>query len=283
MRKIIYIIFLLFLLFNSCNNKKNVSKEGEVKTVQEIESSITEDEVTKSSIKIDSVITGMVNEEKIAMIYYNQKVDTVSVSFLTHFENDIITSNNDNFKVLQSIGGNLGNEIIESFEYNYKLKKFELTKEISTSRDADEGLLAPSIEVKYFNDFKPNINLSHLKKLLNTCKFDYENNHCKRDYKIESIAEKVKVLGITKSNVSIFNDIAYYIQLCGDNYTASYLLNEISVKYPKRVVTYLNLGDAYWELENERAAKQNYNEYVSQMKAKGKESKIPQRVFDRVQ
>lgn len=83
-------------------------------------------------------------------------------------------------------------------------------------------------------------------------------------------------------NVRFYNDIAYYLEK-GSNYVESiYILEKVIEKYPNRTVAYINLGDAYWGLEEKDNASQAYQKYIELMKASGKECKIPQRVYDQI-
>ena len=83
------------------------------------------------------------------------------------------------------------------------------------------------------------------------------------------------------SDAEHYNNFAYYLQQIGANNEAIFLLEKIIVKYPKRTVAYINLGDAYWSKGEFDKAKEVYQTYISQMKAKGIESKIPKQVLDR--
>ncbi|ASA56964.1 tetratricopeptide repeat protein [Vibrio gazogenes] len=60
-----------------------------------------------------------------------------------------------------------------------------------------------------------------------------------------------------------------------------YLLNHIIDIYPARTVAYINLGDAYWALEETNKAKDAYRTYIELMKKDGKESKISEQVLER--
>ncbi len=60
------------------------------------------------------------------------------------------------------------------------------------------------------------------------------------------------------------------------------VLEKILEKFPNRTVAYLNLGDAYWGLDDKAKAKEAYQTYIKQMKESGKEKKIPQVVLERV-
>ena len=87
---------------------------------------------------------------------------------------------------------------------------------------------------------------------------------------------------IDQKNVSIYNDIAFYLGE-GHNYNSSlYILKKIIKIYPNRIVAYLNIADVYWEIGNKDHAKVYYQEYISRMDKIGKKSIIPKRVFQRV-
>ncbi|WP_312400015.1 tetratricopeptide repeat protein, partial [Chryseobacterium sp.] len=62
-----------------------------------------------------------------------------------------------------------------------------------------------------------------------------------------------------------------------------FLLKKIIQKFPSRVVAYLNLADNYWAINDKDLAKKNYKKYIELMKSQNKDqSKIPQRVFERI-
>lgn len=87
---------------------------------------------------------------------------------------------------------------------------------------------------------------------------------------------------IHNTNVSKYNDIAYFLGN-GNSFEQSILiLKEIINEFPNRTVAYINLGDAYWGLEEKENASQAYKKYIELMKVNCKENKIPQRVFDRI-
>ncbi|WP_378184178.1 tetratricopeptide repeat protein [Aquimarina sp. SS2-1] len=96
------------------------------------------------------------------------------------------------------------------------------------------------------------------------------------------------VLGIALNNVGIkeaitqYNDIAYYLEQAKAYEEAVFLLEKIVEEVPDRTVAYINLGDAYWGLDEKEKAKEAYKTYVDQMKTKGKEAKIPKRVLKRL-
>lgn len=82
--------------------------------------------------------------------------------------------------------------------------------------------------------------------------------------------------------VAQLNDIAYYLQKSGNNLEAVMLLEVLLKKFPNRTVAYYNLADAYWELGRKKEAKAMYETYVKQMRANGKEKRIPKVILERV-
>lgn len=78
------------------------------------------------------------------------------------------------------------------------------------------------------------------------------------------------------------NNTAYYLQKIGCNDCAIEILEQIIKIAPNRIVAYLNLSDAYWEIEDKDKAIVSYYKYIELMKGKGWESKIPKRVYERV-
>jgi len=87
---------------------------------------------------------------------------------------------------------------------------------------------------------------------------------------------------IEKKTLTPYNNIAYYLQKAGSNKEAVYLLEKILKEYPNRTVAHYNLADAYWALGDKKKAVASYKTYIEQMKAKGKEKRIPKVVKNRV-
>ncbi|WP_062702133.1 hypothetical protein [Chryseobacterium indologenes] len=80
----------------------------------------------------------------------------------------------------------------------------------------------------------------------------------------------------------MYSNISYYLQQSGNNKEAIFLLTKIIEKFLTRVVTYLNIADAYWEIKDKVNAKECYHTCISLMKTQDKNlKKIPQRVYDR--
>lgn len=92
----------------------------------------------------------------------------------------------------------------------------------------------------------------------------------------------VKDLKMENENLTFYNNKAYYLEQSGLYEEAIYILKKIVEEFPYRTVAYINLGDAYWGLGKKEKARQAYKTYVKQMKANGKEPKIPKQVLKRV-
>lgn len=89
-------------------------------------------------------------------------------------------------------------------------------------------------------------------------------------------------IGYNKKYISSINNIAYFLQLKNKDNDAVQIFKKILDKYPDRVVTYLNLADSQWKLDDKKSAKLNYAMYIKLMISDGKENKIPEVVKERV-
>lgn len=103
-----------------------------------------------------------------------------------------------------------------------------------------------------------------------------------KKYSVEYLQELLEIKNIEIKNLASYNNIAYYLEQAKAYEEAVYLLEKILEKFPNRTVAYLNLGDAYWGLEDKVKAKKAYQTYIKQMKESGKEKKIPKVVLERV-
>lgn len=102
------------------------------------------------------------------------------------------------------------------------------------------------------------------------------------DLGIIDIYEFTLINPINKNNVSQYNDLGFFLQFEGRDFTAIYTFQKVLQNFPNRAVTYLNIADSYWTLQHTEQAKEAYQHYIDLMKAAKKEAKIPKRVFDRV-
>jgi len=85
---------------------------------------------------------------------------------------------------------------------------------------------------------------------------------------------------IDNSNVTIFNDLGYFLEESGQFKDAVDVLTSVLAAFPDRTVAYLNLADAYAGLKDTPRAKTNYRKYVDLMTKAGKQAKIPRKVAD---
>ncbi|MHA7057234.1 tetratricopeptide repeat protein [Aquimarina sp. M1] len=116
----------------------------------------------------------------------------------------------------------------------------------------------------------------------------YSTLNTKKDHSFlnESLFYKIKNINFLtlkdEPSIKNYNNLAYYLEQSKAYEEAVFLLEKITKEAPNRTVAYINLGDAYWGLEEEEKAKKAYQTYIEQMKANGKESKIPKTVLERM-
>ena len=91
----------------------------------------------------------------------------------------------------------------------------------------------------------------------------------------------IDYVSITNQNLTKLNDFAYNLESINPNVSID-ILQKIILKYPERIVAYLNLADSYWAIGNQELAKENYIKYISLMKSQKKDiNKIPKQVWER--
>lgn len=114
--------------------------------------------------------------------------------------------------------------------------------------------------------------VGYIEMMLDEVPLKYNNpySHLDRDFIIE------------QERITSYNNIAYYLEQSGDYEPAILILNKIVGKVPNRTVAYINLGDAYWGLEQHTEAREAYQTYIHLMRESNREQRIPQRVLDRV-
>ena len=162
--------------------------------------------------------------------------------------------------------GHDGDVMCEKNIYLYKTEK-ALSKKINSIKITNKLILSsleafvnPNYSQKYESKFTfkdSTFNLDVLKSILND-------------------------ISVNKKTLTPYNNIAYYLQKANANQEAIYLLKKILEKYPNRTVAHYNIADAYWVIDDKKKAKEHYNIYIKQMKAKGKSKRIPKVVKDRV-
>ena len=134
-------------------------------------------------------------------------------------------------------------------------------------------------------DLETNTNMCQYKDTIPLSIIEHKLKHKKylKIYTNEFFQQLVSQQPLNNQNLTTYNNIAYYLQKAGANKEAIYLLEKILQQYPKRTVAYYNLGDAYWAVGDKEKAKQVYRTYIKQMKAKGKEKRIPKIALQRAQ
>ena len=75
------------------------------------------------------------------------------------------------------------------------------------------------------------------------------------------------------------NDLGFLLEQSGHYQEAVVLLEHIIQQHSDRVVTYLNLADAYWALDQKESAIKAYSLYFEKMTTTGKNNMIPRRVI----
>ena len=175
------------------------------------------------------------------------------------------------------------------YMYDQQRNDFYLTKKIHEKLPMDGPDDKGYSKVYHYESLLWNIDKTSFKigkiKALRTLDSFLADLYKSKAYsKIKIVAQDIYNVNIrvSKSNLSSYNNIAYYFQKAGANQEAIFLLEKILKKYPNRTVAYYNLGDAYWAIDKKEKAKQAYKTYIKQMTAKGKEKKIPKTVLQRV-
>ena len=119
---------------------------------------------------------------------------------------------------------------------------------------------------------KEKINLKEIEKQAK------DGKHFTSDELVGIVNEKP----IVEKNITTYNNIGYYLQKHGFHDEALTLFKEILTYFPNRVVLLLNIGDSAWEIKDKEVAKAAYEKYIKLMKTKGKQKKIPKRVYRRL-
>lgn len=170
------------------------------------------------------------------------------------------------------------------------------------------GEFFKKLQEEYFNTnyykelIKECYNLNYFQKLVKDVSLDDEFKNINRIKLLKDLEKEIQLksrrdlksydliyfwklinnIPINNKTVTLYNNIAYYLQEKRKNDEAIYLLNKVIESYPKRVVAYYNLGDAYWDSYNKFKAKKAYKKYVYLMKKLNKTNKIPQKIEQRL-
>jgi len=135
------------------------------------------------------------------------------------------------------------------------------------------------INNKLYNCKPLNNNIISLDELLSIAKENnLKNILTKNEIRLLFIYSKLTDKTLTK-----YNNIAYYLQKAGASKEAIFILEKILSKYPNRTVAHYNIADAYWDIDDKENAIKHYKIYVKQMKQKGKQNKIPNKIIIKLQ
>jgi len=102
------------------------------------------------------------------------------------------------------------------------------------------------------------------------------------NYKIDDFYSVLRYVGINSKNVQKINDLGFFLIKAERYELAVVILNKVVRSFPERTVAYINLGDAYYGLNDTGNAKEAYQKYIKLMKANGKGNKIPGRIWSRI-
>lgn len=196
----------------------------------------------------------------------------------------------DTFEVMNSGGENdaagIGYEIstVLTYKLHKKNKEYDtlifdsLSKRVdfdysdNKSEENISGVVRKEIQLLYIDGKYENIDLKHLEAEVKGGDARSKNFY----------VELLNNMPITKKNVRIYNDIAYYLEQNNYNEEAIMLLDAIVRKVRDRTVAYINLGDAYWKSGKRYKAYTAYSNYMKQMSVKHRSNRVPNRVKQRV-
>ncbi len=98
--------------------------------------------------------------------------------------------------------------------------------------------------------------------------------YSKEEFKKSEFSQFIKF----NKYVRILNDFGFLLEQAGELKEAVDILSAVLKLSPKRVVAYLNMGDALWKKGNKKKARYYYTVYIKMMKNRKKEKQIPERV-----
>ena len=288
-----YLLLSTFICFLACSGKEknSVTASDILKDHIEVKKSNLNNSDSlncKIEIKGNNLILTKDNKK---IIYRDLIINEMSVT--TNF----IKETDNKFSLVYELNAST-TKIKEKYSFTYSAQGIVLIyKEVV--KYGEEGFSGNRI---YFNRFNiKDKSYDDLESLASTTEeefskskptfnyFDFKNKQFGKvilDDSAENIFIKypdLRVANILISKVELANNLAYSLEQNGDYIDSKYLLKNIIMQYPERLVAYLNLGDADWNLNNKQEAKKSYIFYISLMKSQNKDlSKIPQRVYERI-
>jgi len=187
-------------------------------------------------------------------------------------------------KITNADWGNWAEGSTEKYCYRDDQKSWYLKSNTSYAPHFDEK---DHIEFGKFDDYASKYKMNHridgewlidfkkmpLKVFLQKVKTDTYD-----ELDIKYIDAYLREFPLSKKNVWIYNNIAFYLRKGETSDISVYLLEKIIKIFPKRAVSYLNLADILNDYNKEKASVY-YDTYVKLMKENHKESKIPKRAI----
>ena len=259
-KKILLIVVLILTTLNAQNSKFIFEK------------SII---ITNNYGNLHNVYTYTPNE---ANNLYKNKVIVLDLSICKLTNLIFSEDDNENYNMLH----NIYPDVEHNFYSNYILKNLNLNivNQKKCSLNGDEYFLVNNSHLimmlnEYFFIFKKQKNNYNLK--------DIEKNLKEKEqlviYNKSFFKKNITQNPITKQTLTKYNNIAYYLQKAGASKEAIFILEKILSKYPNRTVAHYNIADAYWDIDDKENAIKYYKIYVKQMKQKGKQNKIPNKII----
>ncbi|WP_457743257.1 hypothetical protein [Sulfurimonas sp.] len=215
------------------------------------------------------------------------RAKNISFEMDTYVNFEIEQCNRGCIKVINADWGVWADDSTKFYYYSNKRKSWFLKTEIVESPYVDkDDMIVPGKRNReiYHYDMSQSIdgsyNVDFDKYPLSSLEFrakyydDIFKNSISKAY-LQCYLDKFK---ISKKTVTRYNNTAYYLLKHKNNNLAIFLLNAVLKKFPKREVAYLNLADAYSQI-NPAKSLFFYRKYIQLMKQEHKEQKIPNRVF----
>lgn len=278
MKNVLIIISLtIFSFFNSQNIPyENISQNSSYK--------ILDIDINKDGIK-DKV--GYNQQGNDLLFYIKKENNYINVFHGDNYTMDGIYStdqikgyyNNDHVLYIKNIFNGAGGQIIEYFIV-YKNKKWELSQTITTSFNFQKTKIC---NIDALTDNKEYCITTNNNNPITDITQNIKSNKNLNFYSEEYLFSLLNKISLSTKTVTQYNNLAFQLEQVNKYKEAIYLLQQILQKFPTRVVTYLNLADIYWTINNKNLATDNYKKYVMLMKSQKKDlNKIPKQVYERI-
>lgn len=197
-----------------------------------------------------------------------------------------------------SCAGRGGQIYIDIYVWNQDLTAWILSKSVSGERGVVGKSGLPSLEVdrveccvklgargdgrKYLSDNQQNIVVrKEISDLVGRISNLDGKQRVLSELDYYTLLEYASYMSI--ENVQQLNDLGYYLWKEGLNDRAYLLLSTVVEEFPNRTVAHLNMADVLWDMSDKDRALTYYRNYHHRMLSAKKQSRIPDRVFTRMQ